>query len=108
MIRVTVSEVKNGLSAYLRRVRAGESVLVLDRTTPVARIVPVGRGAGRGSEADGADDEARIARLERAGTLSRRRAESPLAVLGTPFRTDAGILDALLEERLEERREGSR
>ncbi len=54
------------------------------------------------------DDEARIARPERAGTLSRRRAESPLAVPGAPLRTDAGILDALLEERLEERREGDR
>ncbi|MYE00633.1 MAG: type II toxin-antitoxin system prevent-host-death family antitoxin [Alphaproteobacteria bacterium] len=102
MIRVTVSEVKNSLSAYLRRVRAGETVLVLDRTTPVARIVPVGGGT------DKAGDDARIARLERAGTLSRRSAESPLTALEPPVRTDAGILDALLEERFEERREGSR
>ncbi len=108
MIRVTVSEVKNSLSAYLRRVRSGESVLVLDRTVPVARIVPVGRGAESGSGADEVDGDARIARLERAGTLLRRREESPLTVLGTPLGTGAGILDALLEERSEERREGGR
>ena len=108
MIRVTVSEAKNGLSAYLRRVRAGETVLVLDRTTPVARIVPVGGRAESVSGADKADNDARIARLERAGTLLRRSDESPLTALSSPARTDAGILDALLEERSEERREGSR
>lgn len=53
-------------------------------------------------------DDARITRLVRAGMLSRRRPESPLAVLGAPLRTDAGNLDALLEERSEERREGDR
>ncbi len=108
MIRVTVSEAKNGLSAYLRRVRAGETVLVLDRTTPVARIVPVGRGADSTGGTNEADDDARIARLERAGILLRRRAESPLTVLGSPLRADARILDALLEEREEEYREGNR
>ena len=81
---------------------------MLDRTTPVARIVPVGGGAESASGADKADGDARIARLERAGTLSRRSAESPLTALEPPVRTDAGILDALLEERSEERREGSR
>ena len=45
MIHATVSEVKNGLSAFLRRVQTGESVLVLDRKTPVACIVPVSQGA---------------------------------------------------------------
>ena len=108
MIRVTVSEAKNGLSAYLRRVRAGETVLVLDRTTPVARIVPVGRGADNTGGTNEADDDARIARLERAGILLRRGAESPLTALGPPLRADAGILEALLEEREEEYREGNR
>ena len=46
MIRVAISEVKNGMSACLRRVKAGESVLVMERRTPVARIVPVGIDAG--------------------------------------------------------------
>ena len=108
MIRATISEVKNGLSAYLRRVRSGESVLVLDRRTPVARIVPVGRSLEHPRHADDADEEARIERLERAGVVSRRSFESPLDVLDRPFRRGAGILEALLDERSEERREGRR
>ena len=108
MIQATISQVKNSLSAYLRRVRSGESVLVLDRKTPVARIIPVGRGQGSTPEADDVDESARIARLERAGILSRRSHESPLSVLGEPFPSGARILDALLEERAEERRDGRR
>ena len=108
MIRATISEVKNGLSAYLRRVRSGESVLVLDRRTPVARIVPVGRALEHARHADDVDENARIERLERAGVLSRRSFESPLEVLGQPFRRGTGLLEALLDERSEERREGRR
>jgi prevent-host-death family protein len=39
--RVGVRELKSRLSAYLRRVRAGETVLITDRGQPVGRIVPV-------------------------------------------------------------------
>lgn len=35
-------ELKNSLSRYLRRVKAGESIVVTDRGVPVARIVPAG------------------------------------------------------------------
>ena len=37
---VKVSELKNGLSHYLRLVRRGESVLVSDRNRVIARIDP--------------------------------------------------------------------
>ena len=40
MLQARISEVKAKLSSYLARVRAGESVLVLDRNTPVAKLVP--------------------------------------------------------------------
>ncbi len=36
-----IAELKARLSEYLRAVRRGETVLVLDRDTPVAKIVPV-------------------------------------------------------------------
>ena len=108
MIRATISEVKDGMSAYLRRVKSGESVLVMERRTPVARIVPVGRGAGDGNGEDDVDRNARLARLEQAGIVVRRGAASPLDVLGQPLRPGAGILQALLDERLEEGREGYR
>jgi len=37
---VRVAELKARLSEYLRRVRRGHPVTVLDRETPIARIVP--------------------------------------------------------------------
>lgn len=41
MTRVGVAELKASLSRYLREVRRGGSVTVLDRGTPIARLVPV-------------------------------------------------------------------
>jgi prevent-host-death family protein len=41
MIKVRIAELKARLSHHLRTVRRGETITVLDRDTPVARIVPV-------------------------------------------------------------------
>ena len=41
-----VAELKARLSHYLRAVRAGHSLTVFDRDTPVARLVPVQPGPG--------------------------------------------------------------
>lgn len=41
MKQVRIAELKARLSEYLRTVRRGETVAVLDRETPVARIVPI-------------------------------------------------------------------
>lgn len=68
METVTVSRLKNELSAYLRKVRGGASVLVYDRDTPVARLVPLAPRAGEG----GAEEE-RFARLEAEGVIRRGR-----------------------------------
>jgi prevent-host-death family protein len=40
MKQVRIAELKARLSAYLRTVRQGETIAVLDRDTPVAHIVP--------------------------------------------------------------------
>jgi prevent-host-death family protein len=40
MSDVKVSELKAKLSAYLSEVRRGKTVIVYDRTTPIARLVP--------------------------------------------------------------------
>jgi prevent-host-death family protein len=43
----TISDLKAHLSAYLSRVRRGETVIVCDRSTPIARLVPYdGRPGG--------------------------------------------------------------
>ena len=41
MKQVRIAELKSRLSEYLRAVRRGETIAVLDRDTPVAQIVPV-------------------------------------------------------------------
>ena len=41
MRQVRIAELKARLSEYLRIVRRGETIAVLDRETPVAQIVPV-------------------------------------------------------------------
>ena len=40
MKRVMISELRAKLSAYLSEVRKGETVVVCDRKTPVARLIP--------------------------------------------------------------------
>ena len=55
-----ISELKAKLSAHIQFVKNGEEVLILDRNTPVARLVPVG-------SAD--DGDARMRRLIAKGII---------------------------------------
>jgi len=41
VIRANVTEIKNRLSHYLRLVKGGEEIEVVDRKTPLARIVGI-------------------------------------------------------------------
>jgi prevent-host-death family protein len=94
MKTATITEAKNGLSALLEQVRAGQSVLILDRGIPVARIEPVPSAGG--------DQPGRLERLERAGLVRQpTRALDPSALGGPRPRAAEGAsaLAALLEER---------
>ena len=42
MIKANVTEIKNRLSYYLRLVKGGEEIEIIDRKTPLARIVGIG------------------------------------------------------------------
>ena len=42
MSKVGIADLKARLSEHLRKVRKGQTLVVLDRDTPVARIVPYG------------------------------------------------------------------
>lgn len=91
----SISQAKNGLSALIDRVRAGETVLILDRGTPVARLVPATTRV---------DDDARLKRLERAGVIRRGTGRIPRSIFDEPPPdVGGGVLDALLEERREGR-----
>lgn len=41
MTRVKIAELKNNLSKYLRAVENGETIEVLHRDRPIARLVPI-------------------------------------------------------------------
>lgn len=40
-MEISIREMKNNLSKYLKRVRAGKDVVITDRGRPVARLTPV-------------------------------------------------------------------
>ena len=42
MLNAKVSELKARLSSYLAKARAGDTVTILDRRTPIAKLVPLG------------------------------------------------------------------
>jgi prevent-host-death family protein len=97
MLIASISEAKNKLSALIDRVRAGESVLIVDRGKPVARLEP--------ALSLDEDSEGRLARLERAGLARRGKGKIPMdLILSPPPRAKGGA--SALEALLEERREG--
>jgi prevent-host-death family protein len=91
---VSVSELKNRLSHYLRLVAAGEPVFVRSRDRIVARLEPVREG-----EASMGDDAAWLQELERRGTL--RPAARPITAdwLERRPRVEADLVQAILDER---------
>lgn len=99
MRRASISEVKNGLSSYIDRVREGEVVVITDRGRPVAQLVPV--APSRNPELD-----ERRATLESRGVLLRATARAGKGFLDRlpPVPKAKGdVVDALLEERREGR-----
>ena len=94
MKTATLTETKNNLSALIDQVRHGETIMVLDRGRPVARIESA---VTANSEAEG-----RLARLERRGVVRRATAAMPRELLSQEppsAREGASVLAALLEER---------
>lgn len=93
MRTATITEAKNGLSALIDHVRAGGTVLILDRGVPVARLE-----SAVGAEVD---DDGRTARLLRSGVL-RAPAVAPSGRALTPPPSPKGkasVVAALLAER---------
>jgi prevent-host-death family protein len=98
MEKTSVSKLKNNLSAYLRKVRAGHAVVIYDRDVPIARLERIestGRGAGRLA-------------LLRAQGLTRPPVrslsmEQLRAMVSNPVRRSARVLDALRLDRVQDR-----
>lgn len=82
MKQVRIAELKARLSEYLRAVRGGETIAVLDRETLVAEIIPVRERSGL-----------RI-RKPAPGTPPPNRVPLP-----KPTKVNVDIVELLLEER---------
>jgi len=94
----TVTEAKAKLSELLRRVEAGETILILSRGRPVARLSPVTPAAS--------GPDARLARLEEAGIVRRGKPVKVKSLASPdepPLPEGSGLLDALLRDREEGR-----
>ena len=99
MKKASITQAKNNLSALIDGLAAGSSVLIVDRGRPVARLEPV--AAGRED-----DEGGRLARLERAGIIRRRRAPLSRTLFGEPpppAKAGTSVVAALIEERREGR-----
>jgi prevent-host-death family protein len=83
MTSVRIADLKSRLSEHLRQVRKGHSVTVLDRDTPIARIVPYQ-----------ADAAALSCREPVKGAPKLRDVALP-----PPLRIEGDIVALLLEER---------
>ena len=98
MEKATVSKLKNNLSAYLRKVRSGQPVLIYDRDLPIARIERI-ETSGRGAD--------RLALLAAQGIT--RPAGRPLSprelrsLLPRLLPRAARVVDALMDERASDR-----
>ena len=84
-------ELRQNLSVYLRRVKAGQRLEVTERGQPVARLEPI------------VDESDPLARLERQGRILRRGAGDLAAV--QPLKLDldrplSGLVDELREDSL--------
>lgn len=96
MKTASLTETKNSLSALVDQVRHGETVLILDRGRPVAKLV--------GVLEEGPGPEGRLERLERRGILRRGAAAAPKRlILARPPAAKGDILAALIAERDESR-----
>lgn len=97
MQKASVSELKASASEYLKKVKAGEEVLITDRGKPIAKIIPLRR-----SELAA---DARMAQLELAGLAKVGTGKLPADFWLTPRLRDkeGSVLAALIAEREEGR-----
>lgn len=86
MTEVKIADLKARLSEHLRRVRHGHTLTVLDRETPIARIVPY--------------EELEQLRVREPLGRAPRLQDVPLP---PPFPLDFDVVELLLEERQSER-----
>lgn len=95
--KTNIAELKNRLSYYLAWVKRGETVLVMERNIPVARIVPVSPPAQMGHN----EQQAWLRRMEVKGVLRLGPGKGIPEILTTPpaGKRPAGVVQALIDDR---------
>lgn len=95
MKKANIADLKNRLSQYLALVKRGETILVMDRETPIARIVPVLPSSRRDS------GDAWLRRLEIAGIVrvGKRKGVPRLAKEAPPGSRAVDGVKTLIDER---------
>jgi prevent-host-death family protein len=88
MLKVGVARLKAELSGYLKKVRRGQEVVVCDRETPIARLIPFERSEQRGGL------------IVRPPTIALRIQDVPLP---PPLPGGDRIVEMLINERQQER-----
>ena len=83
-------ELKTRLGTYLRRVRAGQTLVVTSRGEPIAELRPI-------VEPGDSEIDARVKRLIARGILSRGAEQAPVA--WEPLGIPSGLSTAILEDR---------
>lgn len=83
-MEVGVRELRDNLSRYLDRVRAGEELVVTDRGRAIARVLPVGR-------------ERALDRLIAVGVVSP--AHHPKRRAGRPIKAKGTVSDLVADQR---------
>lgn len=84
---VAISNLRAELSSWIERVRAGEEVVVTDRGTPVARLLPV-------------DTAPLLEQLVQRGILTKpRRADRPAARGAARAQARGPVADLVSEQR---------
>jgi prevent-host-death family protein len=98
MRTVSVTELKANLSRYLDLVQRGSEVQVLERGVPIARLVAVEAGLGRGKNKK--EENEKLSRLERSGILRRGTGDARWVLEQEPLKLPGpSVLGALLEDR---------
>jgi antitoxin (DNA-binding transcriptional repressor) of toxin-antitoxin stability system len=98
-VSATVSKLKNNLSAYLRKVRAGSTVVIYDRDVPIARLERI-ESTGRGA------DRLKLLGVEGVARPPRRplSTQTVRGLLAKPLARTARLLEALERDRSEDRK----
>lgn len=99
MVRTNISDLKNRLSHYLRLVRAGEVVEILERKVPLARIEAVSGLQGKKYDNDWLRRMIELGVITAPKTKVSRSILSRIGHVISEGGKNTGALDALKNER---------